>query len=147
MNPTCDGGTATITGTTGGTFTFNSIPTDGATIDGTTGEVTNGVSGTTYTIDYTTTGTCAASSTETVTVLTSDDASFTMNPTCDGGTATITGDTGGTFAFNPVPGDGATIDATTGTVTFPAGTTVQYIQIPINDDNISENDENFTVEL
>ena len=37
--------------------------------------------------------------------------------------------------------------STTGTVTFPAGTTVQYIQVPINDDNIYENDENFKVLL
>ena len=46
-----------------------------------------------------------------------EDASFTMTPTCDGGTAEITGDLGGTFAFNPQPGDGAMIDSETGTVT------------------------------
>ncbi|WP_452231293.1 hypothetical protein, partial [Lacinutrix sp. MEBiC02595] len=64
---TCDGGTANITGDFGGGFTFNPVPTDGAIINGVTGEVTNGVSGVTYTIEYTTTGTaCVANSTETV---------------------------------------------------------------------------------
>src|SRR5690606_32039765 len=50
-------------------------------------------------------------------VLESDDASFTMAPTCDGGTATITGDLNGTFTFNPAPTDGAVINPTDGTVT------------------------------
>ena len=114
---TCDGGTATITGDAGGTFAFNPVPGDGAMIDAATGTVTGGTSGATYTIEYTTAGACPGTNTETVTVLTADDASFTTNPTCDGGTVTITGDAGGTFAFNPAPGDGAMIDAATGTVT------------------------------
>jgi gliding motility-associated-like protein len=117
MTATCDGGTATITGDAGGTFDFNPVPGDGAMIDGTTGTITNGVSGTSYTVEYTISGSCGDSSTESVTVLTTADASFTMTATCDGGTATITGDAGGTFDFNPIPGDGATIDFTTGTVT------------------------------
>ncbi|SHH31143.1 T9SS type B sorting domain-containing protein [Winogradskyella jejuensis] len=115
--PTCDGGTVTITGDTGGVFTFNPVPTDGATIDAATGEVTNGISGTTYTVEYTTSGTCILSSTQDVTVIIADDSSFTVTPTCDGGTATITGATGGTFAFNPMPTDGAVIDTVTGEVT------------------------------
>ncbi|MFD2822780.1 gliding motility-associated C-terminal domain-containing protein [Lacinutrix iliipiscaria] len=124
MTATCDGGTATITGDTGGTFAFNPVPTDGAMIDSSTGTVTAGTAGTTYTVEYTTGGTCSATSTQTVTALPEDDASFTMTATCDGGTATITGDSGGTFTFNPVPTDGAMIDSTTGTVTAgTAGTT------------------------
>ncbi|TYA57925.1 T9SS type A sorting domain-containing protein [Formosa maritima] len=72
----------------------------------------------TYTVEYTTSDSeCASSSIQDVTVLPAEDASFTMTPTCDGATAEITGDTGGTFAFNPEPGDGATIDSETGTVT------------------------------
>lgn len=117
VTPTCDGGTVTITGDTGGNFTFNPMPTDGAVIDASTGEVTNGISNTTYTIQYTTSGTCPDASTQDVTVLTADDPSFTVTPTCDGGTATITGDTGGTFAFNPIPTDGAVINSNTGEVT------------------------------
>ena len=118
MTPTCDGGTATVTGTLGGTFTFNPVPTDGAVIDPTNGTVTGGTSGATYTVEYTTNGTCPSSSTQDVTVLITDDASFTLTATCDGGTATITGDLGGTFTFaNPQPTDGATIDPATGEVT------------------------------
>ncbi|WP_299115083.1 T9SS type B sorting domain-containing protein [uncultured Winogradskyella sp.] len=127
--PTCDGGTVTITGDTGGVFAFNPVPIDGATIDTATGEVTNGTSGTTYTVEYTTSGTCILSSTEDVTVITADDSSFTMAPTCDGGTATITGDAGGTFSFNPLPTDGAVIDTATGEVTgglFGTMYTIEY---------------------
>jgi len=131
MTPTCDGGTATITGTLGGAFEFNPLPTDGAVIDPDTGTVTGGIPGETYTIQYTvlTTGTCPAISTETVTVLDAEDASFTMIEDCTGATATITGDTSGTFAFNPEPGDGAIIDAATGEITngVPGTTyTVEY---------------------
>ncbi|WP_452229867.1 hypothetical protein, partial [Lacinutrix sp. MEBiC02404] len=75
------------------------------------------ISGTTYTIEYASPGTCGTTSTETVTVLTSGNAAFTMTATCDGGTANITGDLGGSFTFNPMPTDGATINATSGTVT------------------------------
>src|SRR5690606_36892127 len=56
-----------VYGDADGTFTLNPIPTDGATIDVVTGEVTNVTSGTTYTIEYTTSGPCPVSSIETVT--------------------------------------------------------------------------------
>ncbi|WP_452228756.1 beta strand repeat-containing protein, partial [Lacinutrix sp. MEBiC02404] len=125
---TCDGGTSNITGDLGGSFTFNPVPTDGATINATNGTITNGISGTTYTIEYATTGTCAANSTETVTVLTSGNAAFNMTATCDGGTANITGDLGGSFAFNPMPSDGATINVTNGTVTSGISGTTYTIE-------------------
>ncbi|WP_299360981.1 PKD domain-containing protein, partial [Winogradskyella sp.] len=117
LNPSCDGGTATVTGTIGGIFTFEPDPMDGSVIDTGTGEVTGAQPGASYTIRYTTTGVCPSSSTEILTVLTFDDPSFIMTATCDGGTATVTGDAGGTFAFNPIPTDAAVIDAATGTVT------------------------------
>ncbi len=44
-----------------------------------------------------------------------DDASFFLNPTCDGATATLTGTAGGTFSL--LTATSATIDPTTGTVT------------------------------
>ena len=128
VTPTCDGGTVTITGDTGGTFTFNPIPTDGAVIDTATGEVTGGTSATTYTIEYTTAGACPDTSTQDVTVLTSEDSSFTVTPTCDGGTVMITGDTGGTFTFNPIPTDGAVIDTATGEVTGGISATTYTIE-------------------
>jgi len=126
---TCDGGTATITGDAGGTFAFNPVPSDGATINSTTGVVTGGTAGVTYTVEYTTSGVCFASSTQNITVIPTEDASFTATADCDGGTVTITGDTGGTFAFNPVPSDGASIDPATGTVsggTSGATYTIEY---------------------
>src|SRR5690606_5196530 len=130
LTPTCDGAIATITGDTGGTFAFNPMPADGALIDATTGEITNGVPGTMYTVEYTTGGACSASSSQTVTVLPAEDASFSMTPTCSGATAIVTGDTGGTFTFNPSPEDGAMIDTATGEITngTPEETyTVEYI--------------------
>ncbi|TYA52954.1 gliding motility-associated C-terminal domain-containing protein, partial [Formosa maritima] len=117
LTANCTGATATITGITGGTFAFNPVPTDGATINPVTGEITNGITGTTYTVEYTTNGTCPSTSSQTVTISPLEDASFTITAGCNGATATITGDTGGTFAFNPVPADGATIDPVTGEIT------------------------------
>ncbi|MEJ6792924.1 MAG: hypothetical protein QNK89_09415, partial [Lacinutrix sp.] len=114
---TCDGATATITGDTGGFFVFNPVPTDAAVIDASTGTITGGTPSATYTVEYTTVGSCSDTSTQNVTVLALEDATFTMSASCDGGTATITGDAGGTFVFNPVPTDGALIDAATGTIT------------------------------
>ena len=128
VTPTCDGGTVVITGDPGGTFTFNPIPTDGAVIDTATGEVTGGISATTYTIEYTTAGACPDTSTQDVTVLTSEDSSFTVTPTCDGGTVVITGDPGGTFTFNPIPTDGAVIDTATGEVTGGTSATTYTIE-------------------
>src|SRR5690606_29649584 len=49
--------------------------------------------------------------------------------TCDGATAEITGDLGGSFAFNPDPMDGAVLDANSGAITNgqPGATyTVEY---------------------
>ncbi|PNQ75028.1 hypothetical protein C1T31_02510 [Hanstruepera neustonica] len=129
LTATCDGATATVTGDTGGTFTFNPEPGDDAQINAETGEVTNGTAGSIYTVEYTTAGDCASSSTQDVTVLDSEDASFTLEATCDGATATITGDAGGTFAFNPEPGDDAQIDPSSGDITnaTPGATyTVEY---------------------
>ncbi|WP_282044295.1 PKD domain-containing protein, partial [Winogradskyella flava] len=120
VTPTCDGGTASITGDSGGIFSFNPVPTDTAVIDSSTGDVTNATPGTSYTIEYMTSGACPASSTQVLTVLNLDDPSFSLTATCDGATATIAGDTGGTFAFNPAPTDAAVIDVNTGTITSGA---------------------------
>lgn len=132
LTPTCDGATATLVGDSGGEFTFNPEPNDGATIDATTGEISNGVSGATYTVDYTISGTCPVTQTESVTVLTGSDASFTMTADCDGAIANITGDSGGVFAFNPIPTDGATINPVTGEILngIPGTTyTVEYTTV------------------
>ena len=129
LTPTCEGATAIVSGLGGGTFTFTSAPTDLATIDGITGTISSGTPGATYSVDYTTNGTCPVTTTQTVIVLDQDDASFTLVPTCDGATALVTGTTGGTFSFAVAPSDAATIDATTGTVsggTYNALYEVEY---------------------
>jgi hypothetical protein len=123
----------TAIATPGGTFAFNPVPTDGATIDASTGEISNGVTGTTYTVEYTTNASCPNSSTETVTVQTDDDASFNYNDICLGNGLPIQptniATTGGTFSFVTTPTDGATINSGSGVVSgATSGSTysVQY---------------------
>jgi hypothetical protein len=70
----CGGATANITGTSGGTFSFNPAPGDGAQINSTTGNISNATAGNSYTVQYTI---CGASSTQSVTVLT--DNCFNLN--------------------------------------------------------------------
>lgn len=65
-----------ITGTPGGTFTFNPAPGGGAQVNSTTGTVSNGSAGTTYFVQYTI---CGTSTTHSVTVL--DEDCFTLNGT------------------------------------------------------------------
>ncbi|MCB0475914.1 MAG: T9SS type A sorting domain-containing protein [Flavobacteriaceae bacterium] len=128
MTPTCDGATATITGNTGGTFAiFN--PSDSAVIDPSTGTIIGGTPGETYFVIYTAPLPDTVSSGVSVTVYPLEDPSFVMTPNCFGGSATITGDLGGTFTFLPDLGDGAIINPTTGAITdgIPGQTyTVKY---------------------
>ncbi|WP_104734256.1 T9SS type A sorting domain-containing protein [Hanstruepera ponticola] len=73
MTPDCEGGAfATITGTPGGTFSFNPEPPDGAVIDPITGEVTGITPGFTYSVQYTTSGACGDSTIELFTADCSD---------------------------------------------------------------------------
>ncbi len=112
----------------GGNFDFNPAPGDGATINATTGEITNGVVGTTYSVEYTTNGACPSSSIQTVTVQSSDDASFVFNNICIGTPALPSGiaTTGGSFDFLVTPTDGATINTSTGEILNPvAGNSYQ----------------------
>ncbi len=128
----CEGAanSATIVGSAGGTFTFNPAPGDGATINVGTGEITNGVGGTTYTVEYTTAGVCFDATTETVTVNPLDDASFTLTDFCESAANSATGivTAGGTFTFNPAPGDGATVNGGTGEITNGVGGTSYSIE-------------------
>jgi gliding motility-associated-like protein len=73
--------------TAGGTFSFNPAPSDGATINPSTGVISGGVAGTTYTVEYATSGACANSSTEVVEVLALPTATIT------GGTNICAGET------------------------------------------------------
>jgi len=126
MTSTCDGAAATVTGLVGGTFAFDTAPTDGAVIDSSTGTITGGDYDTTYSVSYTTNGDCPTTTIVSITSIIADDSSFEMTSTCDGGTATVTGLVGGTFAFDTAPTDGAVIDSSTGTVS-QGGYGVDYI--------------------
>lgn len=68
LNDFCapNSGNANITGTSGGTFAFDPPPGDGATINPVTGMITNAVGGHSYTVKYTTPGTCFDTKTITV---------------------------------------------------------------------------------
>lgn len=79
----CEGSTVipSISGQTGGTFTFTNPVTDGATIDASTGVITNGVGGTTYTVSYTTNGLCPIVTDATVTVYAIPNAPVMSNDT------------------------------------------------------------------
>lgn len=102
--------TATITGTGGGLFTFSPPPGDGATINGATGAITNGVGGTTYTIDYTTNGVCPQSSTQTVTVNALPPVDVPDYSVCTGGTVTLTATGADSYTWTP----GTYLNTTTG---------------------------------
>lgn len=133
----CEGTANSATGiaTSGGTFSFNPSPEVGVTIDPTTGEISNGVNGTTYTVEYTTSGTCPSTSTETVSVLGlsysvnvldencgADDGEINLTPiggsptytySIDGGTTTqgaasFTGLSAGNYSILITDGNGCT---------------------------------------
>ena len=99
----CEGSSnsATVTGTSGGTFTFTTFEILQVLVGPSTGEITGGVSGTTYSVTYTTSGICPQSSVQTVVVNPLDDATFTLTDYCEGSSnsATVTGTSGGTFTF------------------------------------------------
>lgn len=109
---------ATAIATAGGVFSFNPAPGDGATINSINGEITNGVLSTTYSVQYALNVNCPNTNIETVTVNTNDNATFTSTNWCVGNSHTVSGivTPGGTFAFNPIPGDGATINTSTGVI-------------------------------
>ncbi|MCH2228860.1 MAG: gliding motility-associated C-terminal domain-containing protein [Crocinitomicaceae bacterium] len=92
---------ATVTGTTGGTFAFNPAPGDGATIDGVTGEISNEVAGTTYSVEYITPGVCFASSIETVSVYDLPTIQTTDVSVCLGGNVDITATGGDSYLWSP----------------------------------------------
>jgi len=118
----CEGSanSATVTGTAGGVFTFTiPAPTGGEIINSSTGEITGGIAGTTYSVTYTTAGICPQYSVQTVTVNPLDDATFTLTDYCEGSvnSATVTGTAGGIFTFTaPSPTGGETINSVTGEI-------------------------------
>nr|WP_321227236.1 T9SS type A sorting domain-containing protein [uncultured Psychroserpens sp.] len=116
--------TATISGLAGGTFSSSA----GLSINAATGVIDVSVSTPgTYTVTYTTAGTCSNSSSVSVTVNALDDASFNYDATSycvddTDPTPTITGLTGGTFSS----GAGLSINASSGAIDNSASTPGSY---------------------
>lgn len=137
----CEGSTNLASGiiTSGGAFTFNPLPTSGESINTSTGEITGGLAGNTYHVEYLTNGTCSQQSIESVYVNASDDASFTLTDYCEGTANWATNiNSVGTFSFNPLPVGGETINANTAEITGGvAGNTynVEYITNGVCPDN------------
>ena len=114
---------ATITGTPGGTFSYSPDPGDGSSVNAASGSITNGVGGTTYTIDYTTPGPCPASMTQTVTVNALPPVDVPDYSVCTGGTITLTATGATAYSWSP----GTDLNGTVGaSVDFTAGTSNVY---------------------
>jgi len=120
MNDFCSNGTgvvATLPNNQNGNYQFNPMPGDGAQIVAATGEISNATQGSSYTVEYFY-GTCTY--TQTPTAINAFDPSFNYSATntyCFGidiFPAPTT--TGGTYSFVNPPGDGATIDLSTGLI-------------------------------
>ena len=101
---------ATVTGTPGGTFAYSPDPGDGSTVNTASGSITNGVGGTTYTLEYTTSGACPQSSTQTVTVNALPPVDVPDYSVCTGGTVALTATGANTYSWSPA----TYLDATTG---------------------------------
>ena len=119
--------TATVTGTTGGTFTS----TTGLTIDVTTGTINLAASTLgTYIVTYSVGGTCPSSATASVTITSAPMATFSYATAayCVGGTANpapvfATGASAGTFSSTT----GLVINATTGVIDLATSTAGTYM--------------------
>ena len=114
--------------TPGGTFSFESLPLDGAEINPVNGSISNETLGETYTVKYVTNGVCPDSSSVTITVQSADDASFSIADFCENTTPQVTNvvTSGGTFDFTVTPTDNAQIDEISGVITdFTPGATYE----------------------
>jgi hypothetical protein len=115
----------TITGSLGGIFSS----TSGLTIASSTGFINTGASNEgTYTVTYTTSGDCINSSTQEVTIVSADDASFNYDAVqyCDSEldpTPAIVGEPGGMFSAVPV---GLIINSASGEVDLSLSTANLY---------------------
>lgn len=118
--------TPTITGLAGGTF--SSTPS-GLSINAATGLIDlSASSSNSYTVTYTTNGSCPSSSNQPVTINSVDDASYSYGASsyCVNGTdptPTITGLAGGTFSSSP---SGLSINTSTGVIDLSASSSNSY---------------------
>lgn len=118
-----DANGAIVTGTSGGTFSFNPDLLDGSAVNATTGEITNEVAGTTYNIQYLTGGACPDSLTLPVTVNALPAVAAPDQTICDGDNATITATGANTYSWSPGTDLNTTIGAT---VIASPSTTINY---------------------
>lgn len=109
---------ATNIATSGGIFSFDPQPTDGASIDENTGEITNETLNSTYGVQYLTLGNCPDSSIVQVTVLETDDPSFQYNDLCENEPITPSNiaTNNGVFSFAVSPNGNEIIDPNTGEI-------------------------------
>ncbi|MCD6366759.1 MAG: gliding motility-associated C-terminal domain-containing protein [Bacteroidales bacterium] len=122
----CEGAANSATGiaTPGGTFSFNPVPSNGETINSSTGEITGGIGGNTYTVQYTTNGACPGTSTQTVNVTVLTYTATTTPEACGAGDGEIVlTPTSGTGPYTYSIDGGTT---TQGTGTFSGLTTGNY---------------------
>ena len=146
VNDFCEGApnSASSILTSGGVFSFNPTPTSGEIIDPSTGEITGGIAGLTYSIEYTTSGICSSSSLESLIVNSQDDASFIVNNFCESSpnSASSIVTIGGVFSFNPIPTSGEIIDPLTGEISggLPGiSYTIQYSTLGVCPDTQFQN--------
>ena len=146
VNDFCEGApnSASSIVTSGGVFSFNSTPTSGEIIDPSTGEITGGIAGLTYSIEYVTSGICSSSSLQSLIVNSQDDASFIVNNFCEDSpnSASSIVTSGGVFSFNPTPTSGEIIDPLTGEISggFPGNSyTIQYSTLGVCPDTQFQN--------
>jgi gliding motility-associated-like protein len=113
----------------GGTFTLPTTSTNG--ISGTWSPAENNTTTTTYTFTPNVTlFPCALETMMTVVVNDIDDATFSINNFCAPTSAAPFGiiTPGGAFSFDPAPGDGATINPTSGIITNAVGGTTYSVK-------------------
>lgn len=114
---------ATVSGTAGGTFSFNPLPSGSETINASTGSIANGQGGTTYTIQYTTSGACPDSATQTVTVFNLPVVDVPDYDVCVGGTIALTATGANNYTWSP----GTYLNTTSGsTVSSTPVVDIQY---------------------
>jgi len=152
FNDFCEGSSnnfPTNINTTGGTFSFNPVPSDGAQIDPNNGTITNETLGSTYTVQYVIGGDCPDTQTQSVTITSADNPAFDYQAPCDGNTIIASNivTPGGTFSFAVAPGAGETIDPSSGLITGAQVGTVYQVnyQTPAGacQDNLTQSIEIF----
>ena len=100
------------TGTPGGTYSFDTPPAFGETINAGTGEITGGQAGTIYSIQYLTNGACPDSLVVPVTVNPLPNVTTSDETICLGGSIDITASGAATYVWSPATNLNTTIGAT-----------------------------------